>query len=124
METDFTGAAVMMRNSGTGNFITIGTLWNSGQKMRMAKWTDPATISSQSNVSVTGNGIDLTLKLTDNGTNISLGYSLDGGASYTTMLNETRATFLGTPDQIGLVIDKNTATAGTVSIGAYGWQIQ
>lgn len=99
---------IILQDSVSGKISILGTFFNyptaSQLFVERVNYNSPSSFNGY-NSGATWSGAYITwLKLTDDGTNLTLSYSFDG-VNYLTALTQVRTTFL-TPDHIGFGSDK------------------
>jgi hypothetical protein len=114
--TNYFNHGFCLRESATGKILGVFLNSNGATSPAVAiywaKWTNPSTISTNGSVvSVNGTaGRNLVFRVANDGTNVSVGFSVDGGQTFYTLLSEAKATFFTTaPDQYGVMMNKNNS---------------
>lgn len=99
------------RESSSGKLIVVGPTYNTAPRVQVAKYNSATSFSSAVGWKNWTIPRVVFMKLTDNGTTITLSYSLDG-INWVSGLSEARGTFFSTaPDQCFLFAESNHASA-------------
>jgi hypothetical protein len=108
--TNFFNHGVCLYETGTGKVITLGP--TNGSILRLGKWSSTTTLSTNADYPGWAPDFPVWFQVGDDGTNITLKYSVDGvyGKWYTA-LSEAKATFFTTaPDAYGFFFHKNNSS--------------
>lgn len=109
---------IVLRNSGSGNFILFGSAYDAGVGsfvLWTSKWVDPATLSATYAETSPWNligGIPKWLRIRDDNTNRYFEYSYNAVDWILHGASTLRTDFI-TPDQIGWAVSANSGYAGT-----------
>jgi len=114
---------ILVRDSGTGKFSTVGVNWNAIGSANYWVWSDwgsTTTFAVQTGLECQLPEI-LWLRVRDNGTNLIWSYSVDG-INFIVAFSSTRTFYMATPNQLGFWL---TSGAGTLaaSLTLLSWDV-
>jgi hypothetical protein len=124
----FNGAGLILRETGTGKYITFGFVTEHPGTinipyLEVAKWNSSSSFnalgSNQLQLgAVAGN--EVVLRIADNGTTLTWSWSIDNGVSFQVLASANRSSFFTTaPNSMGIYCNPNNQTGSwAVSITA------
>lgn len=108
---DFHGVGLIFRESGTGEILTFGPAWSTGEKLTVNLWASPTSFGSTK--LALGSGRPEWLRLADNGTNRI--YSISGdGLNWVDVFSHGR-TVDTTSDQVGFFANAQNGSVPNLS---------
>lgn len=123
LTTNYQRVGLAVVNNASGKVITFDRLWEGLPKFAVTRWSSVTAWNANVALTDLGNRFGpashfVYMEIEYDGTNIH--FRLSGnGVHFTTFLTEAAATFLGTPDRVGLNI--NPDSSGTAPVGVYEW---
>lgn len=111
-DTNYWNGAIVARESGTGKFVSMGERWDGGINYRYARWSDPNTVSANTDDSggytIGILGSYTYFQLEDDNTDLIARYG--DGLNFYEIARQGRTAFMaGGADQLGIFHHKNNS---------------